>query len=56
MRAELTGLSESGVTVISLNYIDARRRDPHGNELRYSSLVRLRRATTQAVDVFFLLE
>lgn len=53
---ELSSLSEAGVVSIDINYVESRRRDRHGNELRYASRVQLVRATTRAVDVFFVSE
>lgn len=51
---ELKSLAEHGVVAISLRPTESRRRDRHGNLLRYKSVVQLNRATTQAVDVFLL--
>jgi hypothetical protein len=53
---ELVGLKDAGVRAISVEPVESRRRDEHGNEFRYSALVRLRREVTQAVDVFFRVE
>lgn len=53
---ELVGLEAAGVRAISLHPVESRRRDQHGNEFRYMALVRMHRAVTQAVDVFFRLE
>jgi len=53
---ELSGLAAAGVESIDLDFRENRRKDRHGNELRYRSLVRLVRGTTQSVDVFFLTE
>lgn len=51
---ELTPLAALGIRAIGLDYVEAERRDRHGNRLRYSSLVRLEQGTTQSVDVFLL--
>lgn len=51
---ELFPLSVAGIKAIELSYVESRRRDRHGNQFRYKSRVRLRRSTTQAVDVFLL--
>lgn len=51
---ELLPLSAAGVEAIELSYVDSRHRDRHGNQFRYTSMVRLRRSTRQAVDVFLL--
>jgi hypothetical protein len=53
---ELVRLDAAGVRAISLHPVESRRRDQHGNEFRYMALVRMHRAVTQAVDVFFRLE
>lgn len=53
---EIIPLDEAFVRSIGVEPIESRRRDPHGNELRYMTLVRLSRGTTQAVDVFLLME
>lgn len=53
---ELIPLGDAFVRSIRTEPIESRRRDPHGNELRYMTLVRLSRGTTQAVDVFLLME
>lgn len=53
---ELVDLDTAGVRAISVKPVESRRRDEHGNEFRYSALVRLRRAVTEAVDVFFRVE
>lgn len=54
--SELLTLREAHVRAVSVEPIESRRRDRHGNELRYMALVRLTRGTTPAVDVFLLLE
>jgi hypothetical protein len=51
---ELTHLADGGVTRISLRVVESRRRDEHGNEFRYTGLVKLIRSTTQSTDVFLL--
>lgn len=51
---ELFPLASLGVLSVGLDYVTAERRDRHGNRLRYASLVRLQRGTTQSVDVFLL--
>jgi hypothetical protein len=51
---ELIPLATLGIRAIGLDYVEAERRDRHGNRLRYSSLVRLEQGTTQSVDVFLL--
>ena len=53
---ELHPLSEIGVDSIELSYVESRRKDRHGNLLRFKSRVRLLRSTTEAVDVYFLME
>ena len=53
---ELVGLIDASVRAISVEPVESRRRDEHGNEFRYSALVRLRPEVTQAVDVFLLVE
>jgi hypothetical protein len=53
---ELFSLESFGIRLIDLDYVTAERRDPHGNRLRYKSLVRLAKGTTQSVDVFLLQE
>jgi hypothetical protein len=53
---ELRNLGAAGVRAISVEPVESRRRDRHGNEFRYAALVRLWRGVTQAVDVFFLVE
>ena len=50
---ELATLSSESVTRIALNYSENRRRDRHGNMLRYWSLVELTAGTSTAIDVFF---
>lgn len=51
---ELSTLASQDVVSISLDYVESRRRDRHGNELRYASVVQRTGDTTQAVDVFLL--
>lgn len=51
---ELHTLPSLGVSAISLRAVRSRRRDRHGNEVRYVSLVRLGRVNTQAADVFLV--
>lgn len=54
---ELIPLSGSGVEAIELRYVSSRRRDPHGNLLRWASRVRFERGLRLgAVDVIFLQE
>lgn len=52
--AELLTLVDAGVRSIDLDFTESRRRDPHGNELRYSGRVRLAGGVTRSVDVFLL--
>ena len=56
---ELSMLTESTVTGISVRYWPARRRDRHGNEFRFESLVwlagnRRQRVTRPVYDIFFV--
>jgi hypothetical protein len=51
---ELTPLAVAGVVAIELIPTESRRRDRHGNELRYTSTVRLTRGATSSADVFLL--
>ena len=51
---ELHPLAAAGVRALDLGFVESRRRDPHGNQLRYTSRVDLHRGTTQATDVFLL--
>jgi len=51
---ELLTLSEADVESISLDYSIDYRRDPHGNLLRYKSLVRKSDRVVQCVDVLFV--
>jgi hypothetical protein len=53
---ELAALEDSGISSISLDYKESRRRDRYGNVLRYRSSVSLngRSHTIPSVDVFFL--
>lgn len=53
---ELHSLESLNVRSIDLGYVEARRRDRHGNQLRYKSLVRIGRRSAEIVDVFFLRE
>jgi hypothetical protein len=50
---ELAPLASAGVISIDLATLDSRRRDRHGNELRYRSHVVREGGATDAVDVFF---
>jgi hypothetical protein len=51
---ELSSPTTAGIASIDLSYVDASRRDRHGNLLRYSSKVQLSSgAPKHAVDVFF---
>ena len=50
---ELDTLETHGIVSIDLHYKSSRRRDPHGNELRYRSRVDRNGPPTVAVDVFF---
>lgn len=52
--AELLPLAAAGIRAIDLSFVESRRRDRHGNELRYTGRVRLARGTTQSTDVFLL--
>ncbi|HYG62244.1 MAG TPA: hypothetical protein VEL74_06665 [Thermoanaerobaculia bacterium] len=49
---ELIPLADLGITSIDLDYVEARRRDRHGNELRFKSKARAHGHTLQVVDVF----
>jgi hypothetical protein len=51
---ELWRPSQVGVVAIGLRAIESRRRDRHGNEFRYSGLVRLVRGISHSADVFLL--
>ena len=51
---ELRSLAAAGVRALDLDFVESRRRDPHGNQLRYTSRVDLDHGTTQATDVFLL--
>lgn len=51
---ELSSLTSRGIQAIELSPVESRRRDRHGNELRYASRVRRSIETSQAVDVFFV--
>lgn len=53
---ELSPLGAWGIVAVELDAVESRRRDPHGNELRYAARVRLDRGTTQSADVFLLRE
>lgn len=53
---ELVRLEAAKVREIDLDFVESRRRDRHGNELRYAGRVRLERGTTRSVDVFLLKE
>lgn len=51
---ELADLATRGITEIDLAYRESRRRDSHGNELRFLGRVRLSSGSwTHAIDVFF---
>ncbi len=50
---ELATLPSESVTKIDLDYRESRRRDRHGNMLRYWSVVELATGSSIAVDVFF---
>lgn len=52
--AELLDLRSAGVEWLETRPITSRRRDRHGNELRYQALVRLSVGMTSSVDVFLL--
>jgi len=52
--SELQTLADAGVVWVALDPVESRRRDQHGNEFRYKTLVRLGRGMTQSVDVFLL--
>lgn len=54
--SELLPLRDSDVLAIKLDYVESRRRDRHGNEIRFTSLVRLRGSTTTVADVFLLVQ
>lgn len=54
--SELATLAEKGVAGISLDIVDTRRHDRHGNFLRFKSQVRLQQTTTQALGVYFQAE
>jgi hypothetical protein len=51
---ELHPLASLGLRSIGLDYLEARSRDRHGNQLRYRSLAQLRRGVAAVVDVFLL--
>lgn len=51
---ELFPLAQQGVRRIALTTTRSGRRDRHGNELRFQSLVDLDRGRTQSADVFFV--
>lgn len=53
---ELVPLDAARVHEVDLAFVESRRRDRHGNELRYAGRVRLERGTTRSVDVFLLKE
>jgi hypothetical protein len=53
---ELHPLAVLGIEAIGLDAVESNRRDRHGNELRYTGLVRLTRGTTHSADVFLLTE
>jgi hypothetical protein len=55
--AELHSLSSLGVESVSLNYVESRKKDRHGNEFRYRSQVNGRSGSETgqwAYDVFLL--
>jgi hypothetical protein len=51
--AELTTLAANGIVLIEVGYDESRRKDRHGNELRYRARVQLEDGHTDAIDVFF---
>lgn len=51
---ELVPLAAAGVHSIYLDYVESRRRDQHGNELRYSGRVWVAGDTARSADVFLL--
>jgi hypothetical protein len=55
---EISGLREAGVVAIDLRYHETRRRDEHGNMLRYFSRTwvkwRGRMLPSRSVDVIFV--
>jgi hypothetical protein len=54
---ELTPLVSTEITAIDLDYIESRRRDRHGNLLRWASKVYFgSRPRLSAIDVLFLME
>jgi hypothetical protein len=53
---EVKALAELGISRLELAYIESRRRDPHGNELRYRGSARKNHRLIQVVDVIFLRE
>lgn len=53
---ELSTLAAWEIEEVDLDYVASRRRDRHGNELRYASSVRFVRGTSQCADVFLLRE
>lgn len=53
---ELSSLGAWGIVAVELEVTESRRRDRHGNELRYAARVRLGHGTTQSADVFLLRE
>lgn len=54
--SELVSLHQASVRAIGVDPVESRRLDRHGNQLRYKALVRLTSGTTQAVDVFLVMQ
>lgn len=55
--AELSSLQSAGITAIDLRYILSNRRDPHGNLLRWTSMVHFgKQRRLSATDVLLLVE
>lgn len=56
--SEMSTAGSGGIARISLNYVESRRTDRHGNSFRYTSLVKMEdnsaHAVRFAVDIFFL--
>jgi hypothetical protein len=50
---ELSSLASHGVVSIDLDVKESRRKDRHGNELRYRARVQRDGGTSDAIDVFF---
>jgi hypothetical protein len=49
---ELTTLAANGIVLLEVDYKESRRKDRHGNELRYRARVQLENGHTNAIDVF----